>query len=90
MRRFLGLFLHSFPKFFSSRKKEKAPFSKSHALVFDRAGASRQRAKRFMARWLVAAHARRRTAPPGVLHRPFYNIYDAPRFFLGRGRREEK
>ena len=57
---------------------------------FDRAGASRHLAKRFTARWLVEAHARRRTAPPRVLHRPFCSIYEAPRFFLRRCRREEK
>ena len=57
---------------------------------FDRAGASRRPQHVLTAPSLLEVRARRRAAPPGDLHRPFSSIYDAPRFFLGRGRREEK
>ena len=89
MRRFLGLVPPLFSDVFLVAKKGKSPLLEKPPSRFDRAGASRHPAKRFTARWLVEAHARRRTAPPGVLHRPFCSIYEAPRVFLGRGRREE-
>ena len=57
---------------------------------FDRAGASRRPQHVLTAPSLLEVRARRRAAPPGDLHRPFSSIYDAPRFFLGRGRPQEK
>ena len=81
MRRVVGLFSPLFSEVSLVAQGRKSSLLEKASSRFDRAGASRRPAKCFTARWLVEARARRRTAPPGVLHRPFYSIYEAPRFF---------